>query len=202
VLRLNINDKFVLLNDENIGLFYILKLDKKIIYAKKIFHRKKIESKYKLIVYQSILKREYMDFVVEKLAELGVYEIIPVVTERSLQEINEKTLNRYRRLAIKGTLQSENENIMKIRYPLKIINLENIPNFYIFYERNVKKKLPKELPKNVNIFIGPEGGITREEIAILEKKGGKIISPINSILKAETAAVVFTGLIKCIMETA
>ena len=199
VLRLKNQDKFVILGKENIGLYQIVNISKKNIESKRIFHRKKKSANYKINVFQSVLKREYMDFTIEKLSELGVTSITPVVTERSIGKINSKTMERYKKFAIKGMLQSENEYLTKINEPINIDEINSEKKFYIFYERKDKKELPEINENNVVIFIGPEGGITKKELEVLKEKGGQVISPIDSILKAETAAIVFTGLIKCLM---
>ena len=201
VLRLKKAEKFVLVGKTEIGLFRVTDIDKKYIDAERIFYRIKNSYNKKIKVFQSILKREYMDFTIEKLAELGVTEITPVITERSLKSINSKTLERYKKVAIKGMLQSENEFFTKINSPVKLEDIEiNNCHLIIFYEREKEKKLPEINSNQISIFIGPEGGLTEKELEILQKKGGEIISPLNSILKAETAAVVFTGLVKCLMD--
>ncbi len=201
VLRLKKEEKFVLVGKTEIGLFRVTDINKKYIDAERIFYRIKNSNNKEIKVFQSILKREYMDFTIEKLAELGVTEITPVITERSLKSINSKTLERYNKLAIKGMLQSENEFFTKINSPVKLEDIElNNCHFIIFYEREKEKKLPEIHSNQISIFIGPEGGLTEKELEILQKKGGEIISPLNSILKAETAAVVFTGLVKCLTD--
>ncbi len=200
VLRLKNQDKFVILGKENIGLYQIVSVNKKTIESKRIFHRKKKSANYRINVFQSVLKREYMDFTIEKLSELGATSITPVITERSIRKINLKTLERYKKLAIKGMLQSENEYLTEINEPLSIDEINPEKKFYIFYERKDKKELPEINENNITIFIGPEGGISEKELEILKGKGGQVISPIDSILKAETAAIVFTGLVKCLME--
>lgn len=50
---------------------------------------------YKFIVYQCIAKREYMDFIIEKYSELGVTDIIPVISNRSLDSLKSSAYERY-----------------------------------------------------------------------------------------------------------
>ncbi len=56
---------------------------------------------YQLKVYQCLLKREYMDFAVEKYTELGATEIVPVISARSLTELKDKTKQRYSDISMK-----------------------------------------------------------------------------------------------------
>jgi 16S rRNA (uracil1498-N3)-methyltransferase len=50
------------------------------------------------------------------------------------------------------------------------------------------------------IVIGPEGGFADAEVAMLAAKGFKVVKPIEQILKAETASVVFTGYVRMMQD--
>ena len=50
--------------------------------------------------------------------------------------------------------------------------------------------------KNISIIIGPEGGFTEKEYNYLVEAGFKAYTPLNTILKAETAAVLFAGMVR------
>ena len=155
---------------------------------------------YKLTVYQCLLKREYMDFAVEKYSELGATEIVPVVSRRSLNELKDKTRDRFTDIAVRAVLQSENEQLPVIADSIDIGDItpcgtENI----VFYERAETVGMPP-VSKDMSIVIGPEGGFTEEEISMLAAKGFKIIKPVSQILKAETASVVFTGYVRMMQD--
>ncbi|TCK60940.1 RsmE family RNA methyltransferase [Seleniivibrio woodruffii] len=155
---------------------------------------------YRLTVYQCLLKREYMDFAVEKYSELGATEIVPVVSRRSLNELKDKTRDRFTDIAVKAVLQSENEQLPVIADSIDISDItpcgtENI----VFYERAETMGMPP-VSKDMSIVIGPEGGFTEEEISMLAAKGFKIIKPVSQILKAETASVVFTGYVRMMQD--
>lgn len=155
---------------------------------------------YKLKVYQCLLKREYMDFAVEKYSELGATQIIPVVSARSLNELKDKTRGRFTDIAVKAVLQSENEQLPVISDSINIADItpdgtENI----VFYERAETVGMPP-VSKDMCIVVGPEGGFTDEEVAMLTAKGFKAVKPIEQILKAETASVVFTGYIRMMQD--
>jgi 16S rRNA (uracil1498-N3)-methyltransferase len=201
VLKLNKDEYLYVLNSISIGIYKILDVKKGKLILEKNSDRLLKGMPYKLTIYQSVLKREYMDNILEKSGELGVTKFIPVYTERCQGGINKNTMRRYRELIIKGALQSELEYIPEIIDPVNVhdIVIENKQNF-IFYEKCFEKTLPKIKAKDISLFIGPEGGLENDEVDYLKGKGFQIISPTSSILKAETAAIVFIGIIKILME--
>ena len=201
VLRLNKDEYIYILNNKNIGIFQIAEIKKGKIRCKKQSERALQGITYRLTLYQAILKREYMDNIVEKSGELGITKFVPVYTARCQSNINKNTMRRFKDLIIKGVLQSELEYIPEIADPINLedIVVENKQNF-IFYEKCTEKSLPKIKAKDISLFIGPEGGLEKFEIDFLKEKGFQIISPTSSILKAETAAIVFIGIIKILME--
>jgi len=159
--------------------------------------RKLIKPDYRLVVYQSLLKREYMDFVIEKYSELGVTDIVPVISEYSLNELKDKTMQRFKDISVKAVLQSENEHFPVIHEAVKIqdIQTDTLKNL-VFYERMDDQQVIKENLNDVSILIGPEGGLSEQDMEIITDKGFASVSPIKQILKAETAAVLFTGYIR------
>lgn len=202
VRRLSEGDKIVILNSEKIGLYKIEQFQKKKFLAICQEIKSLVKPKYALVVYQCVLKRDFMDNVLEKLGEIGVTKVVPITSQRSIGSVKPSTMNRYRQLVRAGALQAEHDYIPEVAEPVTVGNIDNTSDsFYIFYERLQGKNLPVITKNNISIFIGPEGGITDEEIDILKEKGGEIISPISSVLKAETASVIFAGLIKCMMES-
>jgi 16S rRNA (uracil1498-N3)-methyltransferase len=156
---------------------------------------------YRLSVFQCVLKREYMDFVVEKYAELGVTEITPVLSSRSMRDVKDKAFDRYKEIAIKAVLQSENEHVPVINEPVELAELTTDRAEKLFFYERKEGRAPLELAgKDVAMIIGPEGGFEVEEAETLVSKGFEAVSPFTPVLKAETAAVVFTGLVRMELE--
>jgi 16S rRNA (uracil1498-N3)-methyltransferase len=155
---------------------------------------------YSLKVYQCLLKREYMDFAVEKYSELGATEIVPVISDRSLNDLKDKTLQRFKDISTKAVLQSENEQMPAISDAIDIADVSaDADSNIIFYERCEDGSQLKPA-KDMSIIIGPEGGFTDEEYELLVSKGFTPVRPISQILKAETASVVFTGYVRILQE--
>lgn len=152
---------------------------------------------YKFIVYQCIAKREYMDFIIEKYSELGVTDIIPVISNRSLESLKPSAYERYVQISKEAALQCERESVTIIHAAQKLERIkpagtENI----LFHERLGEKCMPQITSNNISMIIGPEGGFTDKEYNYLLNAGFKAYTPLNTILKAETAAVLFAGMIR------
>lgn len=197
VLRAKSGDKVEILSYNSIGQGEIATIGKRNILVKIDSVRDIIYPKYKLEVYQCLAKREYMDNIIEKYAELGVTKIVPVVSTRSLQSLKENTIERFKNIIIEASLQSENEFIPELSNCINISKIKSNTDLNIlFHERDGEKSFPVINSNSVSIIIGAEGGFTEKESEILLEKGFKSYTPIDCILKAETAAVLFAGAVR------
>lgn len=169
------------------------------------------ESPLHIILIQGLIKGEKMDFVVQRTTELGVKEIIPAITERC-QVRGTKKLDRWRKIAEEASRQSGRSAIPVIYEPVDLrsiftayISQEKL-NGFIFYKEG-GKSLSQAMQQNrihnesspVQIFIGPEGGFAREEIALAREKGLSVVSFGKRILRAETAAIAAVTLVQFLL---
>lgn len=203
VLRCSAGEEIILYNDVNIARYRIDSLNKRRISAHFIEEKKQINPDYMLHVYLAVMKNRYMDNIIQKLGEIGITKLIPVYTENSTATVNNNTYLRYNDLLIKGALQAELDFLPALEKTVEIhqINTECNTNL-LFAARRAEIKIPVVTSKSVSLFLGPEGGFAEKEIKFLSEKGFSIVSPLSSVLKAETAAVVFTGMVKILMENA
>ncbi len=194
VLRLNVADQILLQNHICMATVKIISIAKHQVVVNVESIRGLKKPNYKFEVYQAIAKREYMDFIIEKYSELGVTKIIPTITSRSINELKDKTLERYKTIAKQAVLQSEGEFVPEIAKPIRLnmIELNTIDNF-LFHERVGIKNMPTNSSRDISIMIGAEGGLSDSEVELLTDKGFVAYNPIKKILKAETAAVVFAS---------
>jgi 16S rRNA (uracil1498-N3)-methyltransferase len=188
----------------------IEKAGKKEVFVRGIRHiRIDTESILHITLVQSILKGEKMDIVIQKTTELGVKEIFPAVSERS-QPRDTKKVGRWRKVAEEASKQSGRSTVPLIHdsRPLQeIFSGEAISRGFLFYEGEGRKisdalmsysrkdsqlfsgKEASDASDALFIFIGPEGGFTREEVALGKEKGLIVSSLGKRILRAETAAI-------------
>ncbi len=202
VLRTKIGEKFIFINDKEVGEYqFYFGMKKSGLFT---LNEKKAHDvlDYKLNVYVGLLQREYFDTVIEKLGEIGATKVIPVITKRSFQSMNTNTYERVKKLLIKGSLQAEHNYlpILDEAQSVSEISLDTENNF-LLYERQQEKSCMNLKSKSVSIMIGPEGGFEDSEVNSLVEKGFVPISPIKGVLKAETAAIIFAGYAKILIDT-
>jgi 16S rRNA (uracil1498-N3)-methyltransferase len=158
-------------------------------------------------VAQGIPKGSKMDYVVEKLTELGVSTIVPVATERSIvREAGAPKLERWRRLAQAAAQQSGRDTIPAIEEPLDLDRLiERFTGYDVVlfpWELASGEPLRETLPslvagaQRVLIVIGPEGGFSHAEAERAAAAGAHQISLGTSILRTETAALVMVAILR------
>lgn len=160
-----------------------------------------IDSSPKIILYQCFLKGNSMDFIIEKATELGVDEIIPVISHHTIARPNEKRFQkrkrRFEKIAEEASKQSKRNSIPKIGSLVKLKEI-NDPDLICAYEKSEKslKQVLKEKKERISFLIGPEGGFSKEEMDMLLVKKVEDVSLGSRILKAETAPLYFLSVIE------
>jgi 16S rRNA (uracil1498-N3)-methyltransferase len=152
-------------------------------------------SKRKVVLLQSIIKKDNFEWVVEKTTELGVTDIYPIISERS--EKKSLNIDRLHKIATEASEQSGRGDVPNIFEILSLndslaLNLIKQCNTIILDpsgKRYNKTDLSDFESSDVAIFIGPEGGWSDRELEIFKKQGLNIVSVGERILRAETATI-------------
>lgn len=148
------------------------------------------EPKKKIALYCAILKKDNFELVAQKVTEIGITDIIPLITDRTIKtKLSEERLKKIIREA---TEQSGQTRLPVLHAPTSFMNvIRDAQEVKIVFHQDAPRLNSKEMPKDaVNIFIGPEGGWSDEELALAEKSGALIRSLGEHTLRAETAAIV------------
>lgn len=135
-------------------------------------------------------KGSRMDTLIEKVSELGIFEVIPTIFKRSVVEPREGKIERLQKIAIEACAQSERNIVPMISNSEKFE--EVMKKADKFKHKIICHKDGKEMPAldgETLILIGPEGDFTPEEIETAEKKGFVKVKLANSVLRVETAAI-------------
>ena len=201
VYRLQINDEVRVIDGEFEYLTKILSISKKEVTLEII---KKMEDNYSLDVNIDmaigILKNDKMNLVIQKLTEIGVNKIIPLKTKRVVVKINEKK-EKWETVVREALKQCRGVKFPKVSEIKKIceIDYERYDKIIFAYENSENSKPIFELinkkDKNILCVIGPEGGITKEEVNFLKERNAFEVSLGARILRAETASIVVAGII-------
>lgn len=145
-------------------------------------------------LFQSVIKKDKFEWVLEKGTELGVSHFHPIISERS----EKKNINfeRARKIIKEASEQSGRGSLptLKELVDFKESLNNNFPSvaFHPAGDQFDRSNFEKE--KAFGIFIGPEGGWSDRELEIFKEKGVKILSLGTQILRAETAAVAVPSL--------
>jgi len=142
----------------------------------------------------AVLKREPMDWLVEKATELGVSRLLPVITRRTITE--RTNIDRLRQIARAAAEQCERLTIPGIAEPqplhLLLDGWDGTP-LLLAAERGAAPTL-QELAVRIAtmpaLLVGPEGGFDRAELDDALRRpfvGAVALGP--RILRAETAAI-------------
>src|ERR1035438_6092151 len=160
----------------------------------------------------SIFKFDRMEWAIEKCTEVGVARIIPIIASRTdahLASASAKRHERWQRIVRQASEQSRRMAPVEILPPIKLKALADtnvLPadclTRIVLAEtlagsqdaRNMSDVLQACCNPDVVLTIGPEGGWTDEELAWFKKTGWQAASLGDTILRAETAAIVATAL--------
>lgn len=154
-----------------------------------------------IILGLSMIRSHRWDWCIQKITELGVREVIPLSTERTVIKVSEpeKKRQRWQSVAQSAAEQSEGLFIPTIHQPVLlkrfIQQTSDIPNKFLLHERGedrmpLRKILPALVGESSFCFaIGPEGGLTDLEAEMLIESGFQPVSLGERILRSETAAI-------------
>lgn len=155
----------------------------------------------RVYLFQGLPKADKMELIIQKAVELGVYQVIPVATKRSVVKLDEKKakgkLARWQAIAEAAAKQSKRRIIPEIAGVMTMREA-------VDYARNMQVRcIPYELAEGmahtrqliesiepgqeVAVFIGPEGGFEESEIQLAMEAGIVPITMGKRILRTETA---------------
>lgn len=204
VLRLRTGDRAVLCDGEGKDyIVSIMNIDKNSVITELLNIEKSVgEIDLDITIYQGVPKSTKMDLVIQKCTELGANKVVPVVSERTVVKLISKNdeikkINRWQKIALEAAKQSNRGKIPSICMPMSFVNAVkdslNKDLVLIPYEEEkdtgLKEILSKEKPKNIGIFIGPEGGFADKEVQLAIEHKAKAVTLGKRILRTETAAL-------------
>lgn len=163
----------------------------------------------KVYLFQGLPKGDKMEFIIQKMVELGVYEIIPVAMKRCVVKLDEKKAKsktaRWQGISEAAAKQSKRGIVPQVHPVMtfqealkyaadmdcKLVPYEMEGTLEDASGMKGTKKLIESVKAGdrVAVFIGPEGGFEEQEIAEAKALGMKPITLGKRILRTETAGM-------------
>ena len=154
---------------------------------------------------QALVKEQKMDYILQKSTELGVRNIIPLKTTRSIVKLDnkkDKKIERWNTVVQEASKQAKRleqakvlsimsiDDIIKLDYDYKILCSVNEMS------TNIKRVLDKvSIGDRILFVVGPEGGFTPEEETKLISNGFVTVSLGNNVLRTETVSLFLLSII-------
>ncbi len=163
----------------------------------------------KIYLFQGLPKSDKMELIIQKVVELGAYEIIPVEMKRCVMKLEPKKVDskiaRWQAISEAAAKQSKRTVIPVVTKPMPfkeaIKKASECTHKWVPYEMADGMPHTRELIDNVApgesvaIFIGPEGGFEQSEIEYAREAGFEIITLGKRILRTETAGMVIISVL-------
>ena len=212
VLRMNTKDKIIIFSNtgsEYEGLISDIKQKLISVRIQKTNPTPIEDNKLMLTIACAVPKKAKLDNIIDKLTQLGVYRIIPLVTEHTVvrwdKEEKENRLKRWQKIAVCAAQQSQ-RNIPPIIEPLQDLqdllsdksydfDLKLIPTLAA-ESKSLKEVLLATRHKNIIAIIGPEGDFSPDEIKLAQKANFIAVSLGNLVLRVDTAALAVASFIR------
>ena len=163
------------------------------------------EGNVELHIFQGLPKADKMELIIQKGTELGISSFIPVKLSRCIVKLDGKDevkkQDRWQKISEVAAKQSGRDIVPEVMH-LKNLNetinmISEYDLFLVAFEEEKDNTLKNELLKLKDIkseykiacLVGPEGGLTKEEVLRLEENGAKVITLGNRFLSTETVAM-------------
>ena len=153
----------------------------------------------------AVPKGDRFAWLVEKATEVGVDRLIPLITRRSVVEPGAGKLDRMRRSIIEASKQCGRSRLMELAdtTPFEQALAGRSPGAMVLIADPGGApwldflRIGADSQRDLLLIVGPEGGLTDEELATARSAGGRCVSLGPHILRIETAAILLAGMILC-----
>ena len=169
--------------------------------------RPRVEPTVPLTLYQAVVRERRMAWLLEKVTEIGVARIVPLITARTVRArngtVDASRLRRWRRIVREAAEQSRRTRLPVVAPAVSFsdacIRCDGLG--LICDARGKARPLldaiasgAQSLLSRVRLFVGPEGGFTPDEIEEATRRGIEPVTLGRHILRSETAGIVASAL--------
>lgn len=159
------------------------------------------EPKIQITLFQGVPKASKMEYIIQKCTELGIVQIVPVMTKRTVVKLEDaksekKKLERWNKISAESVKQCGRGRIPEVSPVMSVSEVSacaaDFDLMIVAYEEETEKTLKQVLrgvkkPMKIGIIIGPEGGFEPEEVQAFMSAGAESVTLGKRILRTETA---------------
>lgn len=165
------------------------------------------EPEHRIVLAQGLSKGRKLDLVVQKATEIGVHRIVPFISSRAVPRVSGRGFSgkeeRWRRIAVEAARQSGRARVPEVSDVVDYADLWEDGSFgartLVLWEEEaiaLREVDPASLAGGeISLVVGPEGGLSGEEIDAARSHGAKTFSLGDRILRTETAGIVGLSLV-------
>lgn len=202
VVKLTIGEKCVIFNQNYHALVELVDCLRREIHFRLISCHENKQLQPQITFLLPVLKKEALEEAVYSLAELGITSIQLISTQKSRRSLMEKEIGRLQKIIIAAAEQSKHYAFPAL-YPVK--NLQECLNGLSLKSDKVVFDISGELFWDIRkqltlndmyIIVGPEGGLTAQELCIIKEQGFKVCALTQTVLRALQAVAVGAALFR------
>ena len=167
----------------------IVGIDKETVTVKKLMSNPVTPVPRKLIAAVAITKGDTFEWVVQKLTEIGVSEIVPIISTRTVKQ--DVRIERLQNISNEALELCGGNQVVTIHPPIALAECQEkfqIPA--VVFDTATTQVTPPVLPHELIMYLGPEGGWDNDERASFASAGVQVLSLGPRMMRTETAAVV------------
>ncbi len=157
------------------------------------------EPSVQITLYQAMPKSDKFEMIVQKAVELGVSEIVPVMTNRCISRPDKKSIKkkieRYNKISLSASKQSGRGRVPLVKemvsFKEAVEQMKKSDMAIMFYENGGKnlKSFNYEKIKSISFIVGSEGGFDASEADYASKNNIILMGLGKRILRCETAPI-------------
>jgi 16S rRNA (uracil1498-N3)-methyltransferase len=166
-----------------------------------------IQPSFSVVLAQALIKKDKFEWVIQKATEIGVAEIVPLITFRTElkmdQEREQRHMTRWRKILSESVKQCGRSQIPQLHPPvsLKFFLTGSLPAFRIALDENGTDALKPIIANRRQesaclVLVGPEGGWADEDRTLFQENGVRGVHLGPRILRAETAGVTVMSILQ------
>lgn len=156
---------------------------------------------FELVVASALPKGDRVDFLIEKLTELGATRFVPLATARSVVVPKESAVEKFRRAVIEASKQCGRNVLMAVDPPAKweaFVRSPDLPALRLVLSPVGEAPAGGDVRAGVAVAVGPEGGLSADEVAGAVAAGWWPVTLGPRVLRVETAAVAAAAWLTCL----